>query len=88
MTAVVAQKPVLIMNFDEKPDETDYVKNGIALGVYNRENLQATLIRLLQDDSELAVNRAKYINHYLYRIDGKASIRIAEEMIRLLGGGE
>ena len=43
-----------------------------------------TIEKLLKDDSELAKNRAKYIEKHLYKVDGKATervVRLIEEMI-------
>jgi UDP-N-acetylglucosamine 2-epimerase len=84
MEAVALNKPVIILNLSGEPDPVEYVKEGVVLGVYKEEGLKSAIEKLLQDDSELAKNRAKYIEKYLYRIDGGATERVVnliEEMI-------
>jgi hypothetical protein len=56
----------------------------VALGVYKEEDLKPTIKKLLGSNSILAKNRERYIKKYLYKIDGKATERVAkliEEMI-------
>jgi UDP-N-acetylglucosamine 2-epimerase len=83
--AVALNKPVIILNLSGEPDLVEYVKESVALGVYDEKDLKATIEKLLKDDSELAKNRAKYIEKYLYKIDGKATervVRLIEKMIK------
>jgi len=84
MEAIALNKPVIVLNLSGEPDPVEYVKEGVALGVYDEEDLKPTIEKLLKDDSELARNREKYIEKYLYKIDGKATERVVnliEEMI-------
>lgn len=84
MEAVALNKPVIILNLSREPDPVEYVKEGVALGVYKKEDLKTAIEKLLKDDYELAKNRKKYIEKYLYKIDGKATERVVnliEEMI-------
>jgi CDP-glycerol glycerophosphotransferase (TagB/SpsB family) len=76
MEAVALNKPVIILNLSGEPDPVDYVKEGVALGVYKEEDLKPAIEKLLKDDSELAKNRGRYIEKYLYKIDGKATERV------------
>ena len=76
MEAVALNKPVVILNLSGEPDIVEYVKEGVALGVYKEEDLEPAIVGLLKDDSELAKNREKYIEKYLYKIDGKATERV------------
>ena len=85
MESVALNKPVVILNLSGEPDPVEYVKEGVALGVYKEEDLKPAIEKLLKDDSELARNRAKYIEKYLYKIDGKSTERVVKligEMIR------
>jgi glycosyltransferase involved in cell wall biosynthesis len=85
MEAVALNKPVIILNLSGEPDVVDYVEQGVALGVYKEGELKPTIEKLLKDDSELAKNRKKYIEKYLYKIDGKATervVKLIEEMIK------
>ena len=76
MEAVALNKPVIILNLSGEPDPVEYVKEGVALGVYKEEDLKTAIEELLRDDSELAKNRKRYIEKYLYKIDGKATERV------------
>ena len=78
MEAMALNKPVIILNLSGEPDSVEYVKEGVALGVYKGEDLKATIEKLLKDDSELAKSRKKYIENYLYKIDGKATERVVK----------
>lgn len=84
MEAVSLNKPVIVLDLNYNSDTIGYVKEGVALGVYKEEDLKPTIEKLLKDDSELAKNRKKYIEKYLYKIDGKATervVKLIEEMI-------
>ena len=74
--AVALNKPVIILNLSGEPDPMEYVKEGVALGVYEGKDLRPTTKKLLKDDTELVKNREKYIQRYLYKIDGKATERV------------
>ncbi|MEE9592811.1 MAG: CDP-glycerol glycerophosphotransferase family protein [Thermoplasmata archaeon] len=84
LEAVALSRPVIILNLSGDPDPVDYVQAGVAVGVYRAEDLRPTIERLLVDDGGLAENRERYIQRYLYRVDGKATERVVnliEEMI-------
>ncbi|MEA3457752.1 MAG: CDP-glycerol glycerophosphotransferase family protein [Candidatus Thermoplasmatota archaeon] len=83
--AVILNKPVIVLNLSGKPDSVEYVKEGVALGAYNENDLKPAILKLLKNDADLAKSREKYIEKYLYKIDGKATERVIsliEEMIR------
>lgn len=85
MEAIALNKPVIVLNLGGEPCVVDYVEQGVALGVYKEEDLILAIENLLKDDTELAMNRNKYIEKYLYKIDGKATervVKLVEEIIR------
>ena len=84
MEAIALDKPVVVLNLSGEPDVVDYVPEGVALGVYREEDLNPTLLTLLKDSSKLGENRKKYIEKYLYKIDGKASERVVNVMETLI----
>ena len=88
MEAVVLNKPVIILNLSGEPDPVEYVKEGVALGVYDEKDLKATIDKLLKDDSELAKNRGKYIEKYLYKLDGKATERVVNLIAEMVNDRE
>lgn len=78
MEAIALNKPVIILNLSGKPDIVDYVKEGVALGVYRKQDLESAIKKLLTEDNELLKNRENFIQKFLYKIDGKATKRIVE----------
>jgi UDP-N-acetylglucosamine:LPS N-acetylglucosamine transferase len=84
MEAVALNKPVIILNLSGEPDPVEYVKEGVALGVYKEEDLKSAIEKLLRDDSELIKNRKKYIERYLYTIDGKATERVVNLITQMI----
>ncbi|MBN2014538.1 MAG: CDP-glycerol glycerophosphotransferase family protein [Candidatus Altiarchaeota archaeon] len=84
LEAIALNKPVIILNFGGEPDIFDYVKEGVAAGVYRENELKATIERLLEDDSKLAKNRGAYIEKHLYRIDGKATERVVDLIRKMI----
>ena len=84
MEAVALNKSVIVLNLSGMPDVINYVRDGVALGVYKEKDLKPMIEKLLQDDSELARNRVKYIEKNFYKIDSKATervVKLIEEMI-------
>lgn len=84
MEAVVLGKPVIILNLSGKPDPVEYVQEGVALGIYNSGDLCPAMKRLLVDDSEMSAQRERYIEKYLYKIDGKSTQRVIDIIIKSL----
>ena len=84
MEAVALNKPIIVLNLSGEPDAVDYVEQGVALGVYKEDDLKPSIEKLLKDPSELANNRDKYIERYLYKIDGKATERVAQVIKRMM----
>ena len=88
LEAVALRKPLIVMNFSDLPDIVNYVQEGVACGVYRPETLKPTIEQLLHDDTCLAQNREKFIQRYLYQIDGKAAERVAALIERYMETGD
>ncbi len=82
--AVALNKPVIILNLSGMPDVIDCVQEGVAVGVYTKEDLKDAIMSLLHDDSSLASNRPNYIDSNFYLIDGKSSKRMAQLMLSMI----
>jgi len=80
--AVAMNKPVIIFSLNGQDDKLEYVKEGVALGIYSSEKLKSAIESLLEDDSKLSQNRSRYIEKYLYRIDGKSTERVVNLLIQ------
>jgi hypothetical protein len=75
--AVALNKPVIVLNLSGEPDPVEYVKEGVACGVYKRGDLEPAILKLLEEDP-LSKSRKQYIRKYLYEIDGKATERVVD----------
>ncbi len=75
--AIFFDKPLIILNLSGKPDKAGYVEEGVAEGVYSAEELQSSIINMLENGSTLADNRKKYIERYLNNLDGTSTERIS-----------
>lgn len=88
MEAVALNKPVIILNLSGKPDPVEYVEEGVAVGVYTEGELILAIKGLLNDDSDLVSNRDRYVEKYLYKIDGKATQRVLDIILKSLAEKE
>ncbi len=84
LEAIALDKPVIVLNLTKEPDPVDYADEGVALGVRRAQDLKSAIEKLLKDDSDLANNRAKYIEMYLYRIDGDSTKRVLKHIRRMI----
>ena len=81
--AVLFAKPIIILDLSKKPYSSEYIEEGVAKAIYSEKELREAIVGLLKDDAELAKNRARYINNYLYRNDGMATTRIVSLVEKL-----
>ena len=70
------KKSLIVLNLSGEPDPADYVREGVALGVYKPNELKAAIKKLLQNDLDFTKARNKYIEKYLFKMDGKSSNRV------------
>lgn len=78
MEAVALDKPVIVLNLTAEPPPIglDYVKEGVAIEVSGEEELNSAIQGLLTSDRKLARNRKRFVEKYLYRLDGRATNRV------------
>jgi len=79
--AMMLKKPVIIINVRGIPEKRPFVKNKAALSVRKEEEMYAALNNVLNKKrfrETLIKNANREINNHCYKIDGKASLRIAE----------
>ncbi len=86
--ALALKKPVIILNLSKEPDPVDYVREGVAAGVYDDNDLKMVIERLLEDDRELMKNRDSYLDRHLFKIDGKATDRVVDLIIQMIDACE
>jgi glycosyltransferase involved in cell wall biosynthesis len=82
--AIALDKPVILLNLSGNPDIIDCAEQGVAKGIYKKEDLKEAIVNLLRDDSDLARNREKYIMAEYHLIDGKSSHRMAQLILSMI----
>lgn len=82
--AIALGKPVIILNLSGIPDIVSYVNHGVALGVYTKTDLRPAIEKLVNGAKDLEIYRERYIDEYMYKIDGKANDRICELILRTI----
>ena len=79
LEAIALNKPVIILNLSGQSDLVEYVKEGVAVGVYDERYFKPILMDLLSESSDLEpklkINRYIFIRNYL-NIDGKSTERV------------
>jgi len=76
--AVILNKPLILINFGKEIDNNNYVNEGIAIGVYKKEDFLPAVEKLLKGDAELNKNRQKFIEKFLFKNDGKSTERVVD----------
>ncbi len=88
LEALILDKPLIDVNLTKMPFYQDYVKESVALGVRNEDNLLPAIKSILEDKTvrkNLEKNRKRYVYEHAYKMDGKAAERVTnliKEMIK------
>jgi hypothetical protein len=82
--AVALGKPLIIISLYDETDHTGCIENGIAVAVSREEDLKPAMGRLLENGSDRAENRQKFIESYFHSIDGKAAERVVSVIIKMI----
>ncbi|MFC1577313.1 CDP-glycerol glycerophosphotransferase family protein, partial [Candidatus Omnitrophota bacterium] len=86
LEAIALGKPVVIVNLTGRPDFVPYVQRGAAIGAYKKEDILPALQRALDDketQDRMMASQRQFSADWLYKVDGKASERIAELIMDL-----
>lgn len=87
METVALGKPLLIINLTGQPDPIPYVQEGVALGVYQPEQVGQALLRLLNTDHpnpDWMQCRQDFIRRHLTSDDGRSAERVAQLMLEMI----
>lgn len=87
LEAMILNKPVITINLTGKHDVMPYARSGAALGAYKKEDVASAIRKALYDPEvrrSLERNREKFVAEHAYKVDGQASKRVAELIIRLV----
>jgi len=83
--ALIYRIPIIYCNFyDDMDDIFNLVKSNIAFECKDPTSLSELITNLNTKKDTFEINRIKYIKNYLYSDDGKASERIALEIINMV----
>jgi len=85
LEAMILDKPVIIVDLKTNPDETAFVKSGVAIGVYKPNDISKAIIKVSNDKEtkrKLQNNMKNFVYEHAYRIDGLAYKRI----VKLING--
>jgi UDP-N-acetylglucosamine 2-epimerase len=84
LESAILDKPLLCINFLN--EKSMYVDDGIALEVKDIEELAEGIINVFNPKiaAELSENRKKFVNEYVYGLDGKSSERIMNVVLDLV----
>ncbi len=88
LEAMMLGKPVVIINLTGRRELVPYVKSGAALGVYQLGEIITGIKKLLYDQDfrkELEEKRRKFVYEYAYKMNGRASKRVAELIGEMIG---
>ncbi len=87
LEAMIFNKPVITINFSGKPDLMPYAESGAAIGVYRKKDLLPAMKRALYDPQirkNLGQKSKRFVSEHVYKLDGQASKRVAELIVRLI----
>jgi UDP-N-acetylglucosamine:LPS N-acetylglucosamine transferase len=80
--SLIAKKPVIIVNFTSIDD--DIIKRGLAFECKNISSLPKMIDQSLSSNIASEKKMQKFISEFFYKLDGKASERIANSIIKLI----
>ncbi len=84
--AIVENKPVITINLARIPEQAEYVKYGACLGVYKEKDFADAFNSLSKKKvlDKLKKGRRKWLKEHFYKMDGKASKRVAKMINRMI----
>lgn len=89
--ALIAGKPVLIIEFSSKISHTPFIEDNVAIGVNDAESVKKVIIDLLyhpDSRANLNNNREDFIYRHCYKSDGLATRRVLDLMYGMIGRKE
>lgn len=84
LEAIAMGRPLVIMNLSGEPISSNYVTEGVGFGVSQGKDMKDVLKKILEKKVNLDKNRNKFIEKYLYRMDGKSTKRVLDIISREL----
>lgn len=78
LEAVAARKPLIVLNLTGLDDKVDYVKEGVAIGVYKQEDLTKAIDEAIKGRGVRQDLRNMFEKKYMLALDGNAARRIVD----------
>jgi len=91
LEAMMIGKPVLTINLTGQPDPVPYAEEGVALGVFQRDDIEPAILKALFDEdtrNQLKTAREVFIRKWAGEPDGNASYRIVNLMKKIINKPE
>lgn len=82
--ALLLEKPVVVLNLSGEPDIVNYVKEGVASGVYHEQDLLDAIKDGLVKEKKIQNRKLDYCNDYLDGLHGNAAQKMIIEIKKLL----
>ncbi len=80
LEAMFFKKPILILNFFNKPNSDPFIDKGMCLGLNNKGKLKEMILKSFKNKKKLVDNYSKDFNDYALH-DGKAYKRISDILL-------
>lgn len=87
LEAMILDKPVITINLMNIPDRVPYEKSGAALGVKRAGDIAPSIKKAMYDEEtrkNLETARKKFVYEQAYLVDGNASRRVADLIIKMI----
>jgi glycosyltransferase involved in cell wall biosynthesis len=87
LEAAIADKPVIVINFSDKPDMFEFREYNIGPYINDIDILETAIKTVLFDEAikeQLADERTKFVQQWANSADGKASERLADLILQMV----
>jgi len=87
LEVLMFDKPLVVLNLTGEPDRVSYARKGAAVGVYGRKQLAPLVERILNSGDykkKVISGGRRFVKEYVYKCDGRASVRIADLIKRFM----
>jgi len=78
LEALIADRPLVILNLTHQPDLIPFVSEGVAVGARSQEEVLPALRTALQRHAETREARRRFIQRYAHAVDGRSASRLAD----------
>lgn len=87
LEALLFDKPLITLNFTSYPENFDYAKKGVAIGISNLQDLKSAIVEAIfnnQTKKRLSKLRKEYLLNHIHALDGKSTMRVVELIKKML----